>query len=311
MVSAIITTYKRPIEILQRAIDSAINQTYQNIEIIVVNDNPDEAVLDNQIRTMIQNKGIGRIRYIVHTKNYGACRARNTGILAARGEFIAFLDDDDEWLPEKTQMQLSAFTSEKIGMVTGPYYDITELLPDVVINKRTQSENLFRELLRANILGGSSIPMMRCKVFDICGMFDEKLLSSQDYDMWLRIAQKYEIKCLSVPLVRKYMREDSITKNFEKQKNGFYTFIEKHKLLYENDRSAYNFLINKNVNNWIGCGQFRDAWKLYCMALKAKPLSVYNIGEPMKGILKYFANYSSWLSISIRNYRIRKYKRSI
>lgn len=288
LVSAIIVTYKRPVDILKRAVDSVVNQTYKNMEIIIVNDYPDDRKMVEHIEKMLDEYADSRIRYIVHEKNFGACKARNTGILASHGAFVELLDDDDEWLPEKTETQLAGFSSENVGIVTSPFYNITDSLPGVIMVRGKKSGDLSHDMLWSNRVGGTSMPMIRREALDVCGMFDEELLSSQDYDLWIRIAQKYEINCLDKPLIRRYMQEESITRNFDKQKQGFYRFIDKHKGIYEKDIGAYNYLINRKVNKWFERGYFKDALKLYGVAFKVKPFSPYNVIEPAKGILKYF-----------------------
>lgn len=288
LVSAVIITYKRPIEILKRAVVSALNQTYRKMEVIVVNDCPEDQSLVENIRKMLEELGDDRVKYVVHQKNSGACKARNTGILAAKGEIIALLDDDDEWLPEKIEFQLEGFSTEKIGMVYSPFYNITDSLPGELAVRGTKSGKLAQELLWTNCIGGSSMSIIRREVFDKVGLFDENLLSSQDYDMWLRIAQEYDIQCVNKPLTRRFLLEESITKNFEKQKQGFYLFSEKHIELYKKNPQAYNYRLNRRVNKWIEQGHFKDAWKLYCIAIRVKPFSKYNVLEPCKGLVKFF-----------------------
>ena len=104
-VSIIIPTYNRA-HLIGRAIQSVLNQTYQNFEIIVVDDgstdNTEEMIKEFQ-------KHDKRIKYIRHEKNRGGAAARNTGIKVARGEYIAFQDSDDEWLPEKLEKQMDVF----------------------------------------------------------------------------------------------------------------------------------------------------------------------------------------------------------
>ena len=106
LVSVIITTYKRPTDILKRAIMSAIGQTYKNIEIIIVNDCPEQKELSKEIKKMISTIHDNRIKYIELDKNQGACIARNIGIKNSNGYYIALLDDDDEWVKEKIELQI-------------------------------------------------------------------------------------------------------------------------------------------------------------------------------------------------------------
>ncbi|PJA63262.1 MAG: glycosyl transferase, partial [Candidatus Portnoybacteria bacterium CG_4_9_14_3_um_filter_44_9] len=102
-VSVIIPTCNRP-DLLPRAIKSVLSQIYQDFEIIVVDDG-DKRSAENVVRQFKDN----RIKYIKHVERKGGAAARNTGIKAAQGEFIAFLDDDDEWLPKKLEIQMRQF----------------------------------------------------------------------------------------------------------------------------------------------------------------------------------------------------------
>lgn len=287
LVSAIVTTYNRELSILKRAIESILNQNYKNLEIIIVNDAPDNNKLCEQIQTYIDSINDNRITYIKHDKNYGACRARNTGIQNAKGDFIAFLDDDDEWLPQKIYEQLSLFTDESIGMVYCYYYNIGCNEKKEKIEPSSKSGSLFNELLCENCVGGTSMPLIRKKVFDFVGLFDENLLSSQDYDMWLRISEKYQIVCCAQYLVNRHMQFESIGSNFYKQKQGFYYFIEKHNRFYKANSYAYNLKLTKTVNNWISRGQFKEAFVLLKRAVQIKLITKHNIIEPVKGVYHF------------------------
>ena len=123
LISCIITTYNRPIEVLKRAIDSVINQTYSNIELLVVNDYPENIELSNNIYKLIKSYNNKSIKYIVLEKNSGACFARNRGANESKGEFLAFLDDDDEWLPNKLNDQKKLFNHDMIGIVDCDNYN--------------------------------------------------------------------------------------------------------------------------------------------------------------------------------------------
>lgn len=107
LVSVVITTYGRVIE-LERAIKSVINQTYKELEIIVVDDNVDESISE-KVKEIINNIDDNRIILIKNEKNLGGALSRNAGIENSHGNFIAFLDDDDEYLPAKIERQLELF----------------------------------------------------------------------------------------------------------------------------------------------------------------------------------------------------------
>ena len=338
LISAVITTYRRPVRIVKRAAKSAAGQTYRNLEIIVVNDAPEDAALAQAVGEMLTSLHDERIRYLIHEHNAGACAARNTGILASKGEYIALLDDDDEWLPRKLERQLAGFgdsdlestfrisgppgdlrsfsntsaghqsedafrgpseghppeethAGRRVGMVYSPFCNVTKDLPGEVTVYGGQSGNLLKDLLRNNDIGGTSIPLIRREVFDTCGLFDERLQSSQDYDMWLRIAERYDIQYVDEVLSRRYVQSECITSDISKQVQGVYAFSDKHAALYRENPGALNYRLNRKVNKWLEQGHFREAGKLWLSALRARPLSHYNITEPVKGLVRHLASH--------------------
>ena len=126
-VSVIITTYKRPLQIVSRAISSVLNQTYTQLELIVVDDSPSSFEGRDAIEQYIKNLPDKRIRIIQHDNNRGACAARNTGIQDSKGNYIAFLDDDDFWHPDKIEKQMRKMASGNYGLVYCRQHVINEV----------------------------------------------------------------------------------------------------------------------------------------------------------------------------------------
>ena len=158
LVTAVITTYKRESEIVVRAAKSVLNQTYKNIELIVVNDYPEGKELVQKLAQALNELGDSRIRYICHEKNSGACAARNTGIMNGNGEFVALLDDDDEWMPEKIETMLNAFT-EEVGLVYSSFY-LGNPENGKIVTRGTKSGDIKKEMLCKNLVSGTSMPMI-------------------------------------------------------------------------------------------------------------------------------------------------------
>lgn len=288
LVTAIISTYKRPAEMLRRAVSSVVNQTHKNLEIIIVNDYPEDENLSEQIYDMLHSFKDDRISYLCMAQNSGACAARNYGIIHSTGMYIELLDDDDAWCPEKTKLQLKAFSNNKVGLVYSPYYNYTAVdeKPRVLVGGRL-SGNVLEAMLYNNIAGGCSMTMLSRKALEQCGIFDEAMLSSQDYDLYLRIAMQYEFAYVGIPLIHRYLLAESITENEYKQAVGWKMFTEKYKKLYEDYPDAYSYRINERVNLLIEKGRFKEAAKRYKEAMKFKFFSKYNIIEPLKGFGKY------------------------
>lgn len=287
LISAIITTYNRELRVLKRAVESVLNQTYTNFELIIVNDCPKNVCLNNEILQYINSLSDERIKYIVHDKNLGACKARNTGLTFASGDYVAFLDDDDEWLNNKLEKQLSCISESDAGAVYCYYNNILENGEVQKVIPCNLSGDLSLKLLAGNCVGGTSMPLIRKSVFESVGLFDEDLLSSQDHDMWLRISLKYKFICCDDYLVNRYMQCESITNNIIKQKQGFMFFINKHKYLYEMYKNEYNFLLTQKAKVWISNGYFKDGCRLMNRAIRVRFFSLNNVFQPIKGLLVF------------------------
>ena len=201
MVSFIITTCKRSPELVTRALRSTMAQTYQDTEIIVVDDSPVDYPERENVRQAVLAL-CPSVRYFQHDKQRGAPAARNTGIRMAKGEFIAFLDDDDEWIPEKTEKQLAGFIHEGIALVYSGF-----LIREESLNIQYEwpskycSGQVIDQLLETNFIGSTSIPLIRKPCLEAIGGFDEEMKSAQDYDIYLRLARKYEINYIQQSLI--------------------------------------------------------------------------------------------------------------
>lgn len=244
MVSAVITTYKRPFDIIKRAAESILNQTYENIELIIVDDSPSDYDLRDEVQSMMDALG-ERVKYIQHEKNMGACAARNTGLKAAEGEYIAFLDDDDEWLPEKIEKQLEKFSNQEIALVYCGYYVVDTCNNTKKVFQTTYRKGkVFGELIYANFIGSTSFPLIKKSVIEKLGGFDEKMKAAQDYEMWLRIAKEYKIDYVEEPLVNYYVHEgEQITKNHKGRADAFLRLLDIHNdTLLKNNKAKANLM---------------------------------------------------------------------
>lgn len=288
LVTGIITTYKREPEIVLRAANSVLCQTYPNMELVIVNDCPAEIDLENRLRDAIEKVNDGRVKYVCHEKNLGACAARNTGIQSGHGEFVALLDDDDEWMPEKIMTMYSAFLPET-GLVYSSFY-LGNPQNKKVVTRGSKSGYIQNDMFCKNLISGTSMPMIRRKCFDECGMFDVNLLSSQDYDMWMRITLKYPVVYIAKPLTVRHFSRDCITVNPSKRKQGWDYFTNKYIEYYQGRTYLYNYRLNAIVNASFMIGEFKYGWEKYKEAVKTRPFSIQNVLCPLKGITKYFLN---------------------
>ena len=294
LVSLIIPTYSRADYIL-RAINSVLNQTYQPIEIIVVDDNgigtanqiDTEKKLSCYIRTQ-------KISYIKHEVNKNGSAARNTGIKVSQGEYIVFLDDDDELLPLKIETQVK-------GLQQNTYYDASycgfQIIREGKILKRvepTDSGNFQYELLACRwSIGTGSNPMFRRSVFEEIGLFDESFIRHQDVEIMVRFFREHKMLAVKDILINRYIDSRINTIDYRKlyqvKKKFLYTFkndIEKYSkkkqnTIYRNQYAdvACHAMMNK---------KYKDAFVLYKKASSYKCLSLRVIA---KAILYGFFNW--------------------
>jgi len=190
LVSVIVPTRNRP-KLLGRALNSVFNQTHPNLEIIVVDDASTDGTKD--FVTGLANPAV---RYIRHDTNRGGSAARNTGIRAATGDYIAFLDDDDEWEPDKTEAQLKMLQNHDVVLCTSNEHRFGMAR----FNGRT--EVTLDDLRKGRFTaGGTGVLMAKAAAMKEV-MFDEDLPRCQDWDVFIRLAQKHRLGYLNRPLVR-------------------------------------------------------------------------------------------------------------
>lgn len=199
LVSVVIPTYSRNVT-LTRAIDSVLAQTHKNLEIIVVDDNPpDSQWRASSEQIMRQYADNPKIRYIQNTRNMGGSGARNEGIKAAKGEYIAFLDDDDEYLPEKVKKQLNYFLTTDLQRLALVFCDAVMTYDNdkfvCYIKPRYRGCCLY-EAMADNCLAATSQWMARKAALLDVGMFTN-VPCKQDSTLILKLlAERYEVDCV-------------------------------------------------------------------------------------------------------------------
>lgn len=225
LISVIVTTCNRKQEILKRALDSVVAQTYQPIEMIVIIDQPSMA---EELISFLSRSYGNRVRVHANTEQMGACYSRNKGIELAKGEYIAFLDDDDEWLPKKLEKQYKKMLPG-VCLVYSDY----EVKAEHINVKHTAdrdfpSGDVLKSLLTSNFIGGSSVPLLRAETLKECGGFDITFPSCQDYDVWVRMAMRGKVECVREVLSYYYISPDSITNVFERRIRGWEKMMVKY-----------------------------------------------------------------------------------
>ena len=274
LVSVIITTYGRSGDYLCDAIKSVINQTYSNIEIIVVDDNglnSEYQIANKKICT--QFKGIV---YIANLINKGAQFSRNVGILNAKGEYIAFLDDDDLWFAEKIEYQINAFSDDQVGMVFSQGYTIVD--NDFENLKlygpsKNKEEVSFEKLLYEDIIGTTSQAIIRKECLAQVGLFDTKFPARQDYEMWIRISKEYVIKGIYFPLFYHRIHSgEQISKNHRKSIIGYRAILSKYKKDFNKSPEAKSNMYIKIARVYYGMDKIGHALYNFFKAFFSSPL---------------------------------------
>lgn len=231
LVSVIIPTHNRS-QLVHRAVCSVLSQTYSNLECIVV----DDASTDDT-QQIIQEFTDPRLIYIRHDVNKHASASRNTGIQNAKGEFIAFLDDDDAWLPDKLEKQVKCLsnTSPQVGLVYC-WFD-TYRDQEVVGTRRPNLRGyIFDQLLVSQPLGNASTLLVRREVINQIGGFDENLPRGNDGDFIRRVGQYYEIEVVPEVLVHYFVDHDGHPRITSNDRKGIQAAIIGHKTKLEKFR---------------------------------------------------------------------------
>lgn len=293
MVTAIVTTYKREPEIVVRAVKSILNQTYKDLEIIVVDDSPNDYAYRNGVKEQVLLLD-DSIQYIQHEKNAGACQARNTGLSMAQGEYVAYLDDDDEWEPSKIQKQVSVFEkgSSEIGLVYCGCIWINQMTKERTIKPlEKHSGHVFDELIKGNFIGGTSCPLMRTSYLKDIGGFDPLMQSAQDADVWLRMASKYKVEFIDEPLFSYYEVHagEQISTNPHKKLAGVQRLYEKNSQYLQEHSDANWVMLNKISFLYSWTGDLKRGIKTWWKAVRMKPFRIVrNMGFFFRVIQKYY-----------------------
>jgi glycosyltransferase involved in cell wall biosynthesis len=246
LVSVIIPTYRRP-ELLTRAIASVVEQTYERREILVVDDNDAKSRARAETEALMRDYAdVPRLRYLKHDVNKGLPAARNTGIAAASGSLVAFLDDDDTWLPEKLARQVEVFRgSEDIVLVyTGLRFVDTE--GNLLRTLPARPKGVERDrLLEENWIGTPSSVMCRRSALLEIGGFDENMPSLEDWEFYIRLRGRFAF--VDEPLTNYYLHDGG------RMMEDYQTRVSALELLYQKNLPE---LLRKRRSHAAILGQF-------------------------------------------------------
>ncbi len=281
-VTVILPTHNRA-ELLPRAIASVLSQNYKDLELIVV----DDASTDNT-EAVVRQVEDDRIRYLRLANNRGATAARNAGISAARGEFIAFQDSDDEWLPGKLEKQMSVFRKggPSVDIVYCGFQRVSEQSvvdvpgPHIVTTKG----DLSRIILFENFVTTQSL-ILRRRCLENVGMFLENLPRFQDWELVIRLAQQFRFHFVNEPLVRVFDTPGNITSDLEAGARALRMILDRHHAIISRDRRAHaNFLRSLGLYKCLS-GSCTEARSHFLASLRLEPNNLKTWGYAVLSLL--------------------------
>lgn len=219
LVSVNVTTYNR-VELLERCIDSILRQTYPNLEVIVVDDCSTDHTSALMDRLVNEDK---RIRYIRHDKNKGNAHARNTALQNCRGYYVAFMDDDDEWIdPEKLSKQVNIFENsqnERLGIVCSGV-KIIDAQGHETERIESKPKNLTLHLLKKNGIIHNSTVLTKRDIMLKVGGFDIKMPRGVDSEFFRTVVVKYKYDVHFMPDVTAAYHEHNNVRMTTNKKNA-------------------------------------------------------------------------------------------
>ena len=278
---------------IAECIDSVLNQSYQDFEIIII----DDGSTDGTVKT-VSGYEDDRIKLFHQEGNSGSGAARNYGVEKASGQWIAFVDADDTWLPDKLQKQLAECSSQEwshtdLFFLGGIYPKDTK----ATAFTSKHSGHILDDLLVENSIGTSSV-IIKKKTFLDFGGFNTELRALQDWDLWLRVAEKHEICYIDEPLVYYRVHSSSVSRNVRKTMPCHINLIERvfsEKGPGRQSKQLKNKALSRSCQICSQIAEQEDDYlfSCYCAAksLVHKPLDFSNYSRLVKILSKTFVSF--------------------
>ena len=211
LISVVIPVFNGEITI-QETIESVLNQTFSDFEIIVINDGSTDSTLE-----IVSNILDPRLNVLTYP-NAGLAASRNRGITLSKGEYIAFLDADDLWTPDKLEAQLDLLQANSEAAVAYSWTNCIDKQNSFLRRGYylSVSGEVYQHLLLTNFLENGSNPLIRHQALKAVGGFDESLKSSEDWEMYLRLAARYHFVAVSSPQILYRISVGSMSTNTQR-----------------------------------------------------------------------------------------------
>lgn len=264
---------------LREAIDSILNQTFRDYEFLIIND----ASTDNTAKILKSYKD-SRIRIITNTINLGLTKSLNNGLKIAKGEYVARQDGDDDSLPTRFNEQVHFLNQNRnIGLVGSSWYLIDEEGKNIQICKSYNGKQAIHFMCHGSV-------MIRKSALDKIGYYREIFKYAQDYDLWLRFSEKYDVANLQKPLYKLRVHQSSISSS-KKQEQNLYAAIALRMAEQEKKTDLYRLnIVNSQKFNKIlnQCLQLSELEKKHLLSHTyfVWSYAAYKLGDYQKA-LKY------------------------
>jgi len=273
LVSVVTANYNQG-QFLQQAIESVLNQDYENLELIVVDDGSTDEATGPVLEMFADHPQIT----IIKQANAGQTVAKNVGLKAAKGDFIGFCDSDNAWMPGKLNRQLEAYRQNPdVGVVYGDIILIDDQGNDLPTPpKQRFSGKITGKLLSDNFVTFNTTLIPHHIIKEVKG-FDESLSMGIDYDLWLRISVNYDFLHLNEDLVRYRIWGGQMSHRTGERLDNFFRLMEK--FLENNPQSVSSSDVSKAyAHTYVTRGQWHaasgrpsEAWKDYRLAFSQRP----------------------------------------
>lgn len=224
--TVVIPTYNRA-ELLRQALQSVFDQTFTDFEVIVIDD-----YSTDHTRSVAESFSDPRLTYVMNDRSKGGGGARNVGIFRAQGQWVAFLDDDDVWLPEKLEQQYQKIieVGDSVGFIYTSYakYDFARHRV-LHISRPVKAGWIMQDLFYRNYIGGFFSVAIKTDILKAIGGLDERFPAMQDRDLYMRVTQLTQVAYVNLPLVLvRTSNTDRISKNAYRRMRGGCLFREKY-----------------------------------------------------------------------------------
>lgn len=269
LVSVVLPTYNRA-DVLDRAIDSVLSQTYENIELVVVDDGSTDGTQD-----LLESIDDPRLEVVVNEENRGQCDARNEGKAAANGSLLAYIDSDAVWRPRKLEEQVRAYRGSDDGDRDTVVFCVNEIhtkdrtveVPDP--DELTSTDDLFLDLIQGTFIDTSTL-LVPTKLVEEVGGWDPKVDRLADWDLVLRLAKRARFAFVDEPLVESERREDSIT-NTHPAVPSYRRILSKHPGASQHGLPLFAGLLTREGHHLIRDGETERGRRYLLEAIRHEP----------------------------------------